>query len=408
MKNLLYFVYVWPEATSSAAGVRCEELLNFFQQRGWKITLASSCAENVFSERFRAQGFSTLALQLNDTSGDESLKAVGPDLVLFDRFVMEEQFGWKVREFFPDVPTVIDTQDLHFLRRNREELHRKRDEYLGDELLDSANLLQGETFQREIASFLRSDGVLILSRWEMDLLECNLPFLKSKLCWFPLLSQEEPPPLPIFEDREDICFLGNYRHGPNLDGFQWFVESIWKKLPSRPCRLFTYGAYPAKYVSDLHGKFDIHFVGAVDDHREKLKSHRLLVAPLRYGAGMKGKVLEAWNCGTPVIGTPIAFEGMWLAPQTAPVFFDLASFTENFKKLYEEKSPWKSAQLSAKLAAKQFSLVLHRDRLDSFLAPRLADIKLLRQKDHLGKILNAQSLNSMKYLSRWIECKNRK
>src|SRR5690606_37474589 len=111
-----------------------------------------------------AQNISVKNIQLNDASFDEFIKELNPEIVLFDRYISEEQFGWRVSENCPDVLKILDTEDLHFLRKAREEAVKK------EIPVYEANLFS-ETAKRELASILRCDLSLIISEYEMELLQ---------------------------------------------------------------------------------------------------------------------------------------------------------------------------------------------------------------------------------------------
>src|SRR4051812_41324447 len=118
--RLLYIGYVWPEYTASAAGVRNWSIVESLLAAGWKIRYQSHAKPNDFTARLEALGVETACIAANDPAFDASVRDFSPDFALFDRFVTEEQFSWRVREVCPDALRILDTQDLHFLRKARE------------------------------------------------------------------------------------------------------------------------------------------------------------------------------------------------------------------------------------------------------------------------------------------------
>lgn len=157
MTNVLIIGYVWPEPVSSAAGSRMMALIQLFQQQGWKVSFASPAALSEHMFDLDSIGVITASIEVNDASFDDYIREQQPDIVLFDRFMMEEQFGWRVEKYCPSALRLLDTEDLHFLRHARHQAYKQGREVNKQDLF-------GELAQREIASILRSDLSLIIQR----------------------------------------------------------------------------------------------------------------------------------------------------------------------------------------------------------------------------------------------------
>src|SRR6218665_419081 len=114
--SLLVIGYVWPEPRSSAAGGHMMQLLDCFLQRGWQITFATPAKEGEHKADLAALGIGEQAIELNNASFDTFVHALNPAVVLFDRFMMEEQFGWRVEQQCPQALRVLETSDLQSLR----------------------------------------------------------------------------------------------------------------------------------------------------------------------------------------------------------------------------------------------------------------------------------------------------
>lgn len=119
-KRLLILGFVWPEPNSSAAGGRMMQLISMFQKQGLAITFASPAQDSEYMESLIDFGVEKVSIELNNTSFDLFVNELQPDLVLFDRFMMEEQFGWRVAENCPKAIRILDTEDLHCLRLARQ------------------------------------------------------------------------------------------------------------------------------------------------------------------------------------------------------------------------------------------------------------------------------------------------
>jgi spore coat polysaccharide biosynthesis predicted glycosyltransferase SpsG len=125
MKNLVIIGKVFPEPNSTAAGSRMLQLMDLFLTQNYQITFLStaSISENSFDLNSKNIQFQNIVL--NDNSFDDLIKKLNPEIVIFDRFTTEEQFGWRVSEQVPNAVKILDTEDLHFLRNAREKALNK-------------------------------------------------------------------------------------------------------------------------------------------------------------------------------------------------------------------------------------------------------------------------------------------
>src|SRR5690606_36117112 len=154
--KVLFIGLVWPEPTSSAAGKRILQLVEFFLNRGNEVVISSAAAKSEASFELNKWNVQEVLVQLNHSSFHEFLKKINLNIVVYDRFVSEEQFSWRVTQECPNAVQILDTEDLHFLRAAREKAYKKQEE------ID----LYNEITTREIASILRSDLSLMISEFE--------------------------------------------------------------------------------------------------------------------------------------------------------------------------------------------------------------------------------------------------
>ncbi len=402
----LFFVYVWPEPTSSAAGLRTRELMRALQAAGWKVSAVSPGGTSRFSEELNALGIETYTCDPNlSPATDSALGALPtPALVVYDRFVMEEQFGWRARALWPRALHLVDTQDLHCVRRAREKLAHKGASW--EAILRPSRRELGEDLLRELSSLYRADAGLVVSSWEKELLE-SFAFPTESLLHLPFPAAIDDK-TPLFHERSGFCFLGNFRHAPNLDSVRWLLGEPWpalrQKMPS--AELHLYGSYPPSEISQHKGKNGVYAHGPVADHRAALRKHRALLAPLRFGAGIKGKVLESWGTGTPVLGSPLTFEGMLAEGLIAN---DEKSFVTAAFALHEEEDLWARQNELGKAALRanyeQNSLA---ENFLMFIAKKQQSLVTERESNLTGAMLRHHQSNSTKYFSRWIEAKNAK
>ena len=399
-KHIVFLGYVWPEPSSSAAGVRTISLVNHALKAGAKVTFLSPSKTNSFSDALNALGVATHEIAANDSGFDILIKDLNPDTVVFDRFVLEEQFSWRVAEACPKALRVIDSQDIHFLRKERERALSNGDapKYEGDEVL------------RELSSVYRSHKTLVLSDAEMHLLTNFFKVPPHLLQYLPICYEKFSGPIKTYSERNGFLFLGNFRHPPNLEGIQWFLDSVFPLLKSKmpTAEVHLYGAYPPKEIASRHSPAQgVYFHGLASEGLEELLNYRVNLAPLRFGAGIKGKIADGWRFGLPCVSTEIGAEGMQLGHDFGGLITkaDPLAFAEACIALHEEESIWqKSVDFSNQILTQKFSTQKNQSEFINLLATLNAE-----SADNLfGKILWWNQHRSTEYFSRWIEEKNKK
>lgn len=412
MKNdfkVLIIGYVWPEPKSSAAGTRMMQLIRLFLDQQWKVVFATPATESEHRFDLESIGVETTNIVLNDDSFDDFVKDLNPNIVMYDRFMMEEQFGWRVSEQCPDALRILDTEDLHFLRQARQLAYKQNKE------IQEGNLF-GDLAKREIASIFRCDLSLIISEYEMELLQ-NVFKVDPKILyylpiWVETFSEEKISKWTKFEDRKDFVFIGNFLHEPNWNSVQYLKESIWplirKQLPEADLKI--YGAYPSQKVFQLHNpKQGFHVMGRAEDALEVIAQARALLAPLRFGAGIKGKFIEAMLCGTPSLTTTNGAESMrGDLPWAGHVTNEAEELVNEAVKIYLDKNHWSEKQQNG------ISIIENRFLKNNFdtdfikrIIQLLVDMENHRQGNFIGAILNHHTMQSTKYMSRWIIEKNK-
>ena len=119
-KSIFIIGSVWPEPNSSAAGWRMMQLINVFKNEGYEIIFASAASDSLNSIDFEKESIKKINIELNNSNFDALIKNISPTIVMFDRYITEEQYGWRATENCPDSLKILDTEDLHFLRKARE------------------------------------------------------------------------------------------------------------------------------------------------------------------------------------------------------------------------------------------------------------------------------------------------
>lgn len=408
-QEVLIIGFVWPEPNSSGAGTRMMQLIELFQEQNWSITFACAAADSEYMFDVTSIGVKKVAIAINDAGFDAFIQELNPTIVLFDRFVIEEQFGWRVAENCPNALRILDTIDLHTLRLARQKAHKDKSEF------DEKDLYS-DTAKREIASILRCDMSLLISEIEMDLLKKHFKIDKKILYYLPFLVDVIDDSIvqnwPKFEDRKDFLFIGNFLHEPNWNAVQFLKESIWpilqKQLPEASMQI--YGAYPSQKVLQLHSVKDRFLVlGRAENAAAVVRKARVVLAPIRFGAGAKGKLIEAMQCGTPSITTSVGAESMNGAlPWNGIIADETPEIANAAVQLYQEKSLWQKSQLyGIDIVNQRYSKSLFNSDFISHILTIQKNIEQHRLENFIGAILLHHTLASTKYMSRWIEAKNK-
>ena len=407
-RKLLAIGYVWPEPNSSAAGSHMMNLLSCFQAAGYEVIFASPAVRGEHKVDLTAIGIEEIEITLNCSSFDTFVKNLAPDVVLFDRFMMEEQFGWRVAMQCPQALRVLDTEDLHFLREARHQGFKQN-------LTINDGLLKNPISLREVAAIFRSDLSLIISEYELQLLVNSfaVPMHILQHCPFMLEPQIAPDNLPSFEQRQHFICIGNFRHAPNWDAVLWLKQQIWPMIRAQlpQAELHIYGAYPPPKATQLHQPKTGFFVdGWTKDAKAVMAQSRVCLAPLRFGAGLKGKLAEAMQCGTPSVTTTIGAEGMhgeldW----PGAVCDDAQDIAQQAVNLCQQADTWALAQQHGYTILKQrFNGEVIRRNLIAKIEELRNNLSTHRQANFIGLMLQHHQHKSTQYMAQWIEAKNKK
>jgi glycosyltransferase involved in cell wall biosynthesis len=406
-KRLLIIGFVWPEPNSSAAGGRMMQLIALFKKQGFAITFCSPAQDSDFMVDLADYDVDKVSVALNDPSFDTYIKELQPHVVVFDRFMIEEQFGWRVAEHCPEAIRILDIEDLHCLRLARQHAFKDKRTF------EISEIVGEEVAKREIASILRSDLSLMVSEFEMQLLQSVFTIDPSLLLYLPLVVDSFDLNSLSFDQRENFVFIGNFLHEPNWNAVQYLKESIWpiirKQLPNAVLEI--YGAYPSQKVFQLHNDKDGFLIkGRAESAKEVISKARVVLAPLRFGAGIKGKLLEAMQYGTPSVTTSIGAESMHAdLDWNGSILDDPQQFADASVGLYQDEIFWKQSQQNGFTIIKQRYLKeLFEEEFKTRLSLLLLNLEQHRRNNFLGQMLLHHTLQSTKYMSRWIEEKNRK
>ncbi|RLO13176.1 hypothetical protein DYB28_001452 [Aphanomyces astaci] len=415
-KAILIAGSVWPERPSSAAGVRTCDMIDILLDEGWDVVCISPSRLNAHTRALAATG---VHCEQVDPNKEEALEAfmcsreTPVHVALFDRYIAEEMYGWQVTKLAPHALRVLDLQDVHFLRKARE-FHVCTDKKDYRTTLQPSIDVEpvASVVLRELASVYRSHLTLYVSEFEKTMLTTRFDVPPRRLRKLDYIVPDDKlnqfP--PNFKDRRHVAVIGSFKHAPNVDGLHWLKDTLWptmrQSLPPHT-ELHMYGSYAsAKAIKSLHNPhMNVHVMGFCDDVHETLASYRVSLAPLRFGAGIKGKIIDSWAAGTPVVSTSVGAEGMHYHPNQpwgGAVADSPAEFADRVAALYGNADEWTAAYEGGKVLCRT-----HYD-LDSQRRTLLDVVGSPTDVDNwVGRVLESSQFRATEYMSRFIQEKNK-
>jgi GT2 family glycosyltransferase/glycosyltransferase involved in cell wall biosynthesis len=260
------------------------------------------------------------------------------DYALMSFWYIGEYYAPAIRKYSPETKIIVDSVDIHFVREVRE-AELKNDEKQ-----------KKEAFKRkenELKTYSEANEVWVITDYDKKVLEENgitkpiqiVPNIHDKI------SETK-----IFEQSSDLLFVGNFWHTPNVDAVKFFHKEVFpeilKEIPD--IKLYIVGNHPTDEILKMKSE-NVIVTGFVEDTAPYLRQARISIAPLRYGAGMKGKIGEALSWGLPVVTTSIGAEGMNLINnETAVITDDSNEFAKAIVKIYNDKMLWEKLSYNGK------------------------------------------------------------
>ena len=334
-KRVLVLDHCTPTPNQDAGSVTVVNTLILLRELGFQVTF-------IPEDNFLYMPNETMALQKIGIeilyapyvySVKEHVEAFGSryDLVFLFRPVVVERNIEIIRKNCLNAKILFHTIDLHFLRLSREALHRSD---------KSTQAVADQMRLRELSAISCVDATIVHSTAEFEILRPLVP--NAKLHVFPLILEVKGA-RRTFKERRDILFIGGFQHAPNIDAVHFFAKEIMpilrKKIPG--IRFLVVGSKPPLDILNLSSE-DVRVLGYMEDLDVALNSARVSVAPLRYGAGIKGKVGTAMAAGLPVVGTSIAAEGMLLSNDENILLADTPEeFANKVCALYSDEDLWR-------------------------------------------------------------------
>lgn len=332
-KRILIFDACTPTPDQDSGSLRMINLIKILKELNYHVIFMP---ENLSHDKSYTESLQQLGVECIYTPFIQNpvdyLKDKGKylDAVLLSRYYVAEPVMPFIREYCPKAQIIFDTVDLHYIRE------RRMAEISGDQKLAK---MAEVTREKELAVANACDVTLVVSPYEVEVLTQELPETQVKV----LTNIHEIYGCRIpFAERQDIMFIGGYQHTPNVDAVEWFVAEIFplieKQLPD--LKFHIIGSKAPKHIEQMASN-NIIFEGFVEDIEPVMDDIRIAVAPLRYGAGVKGKVNMSMSYGQPVVGTKVAVEGMYTENEKDCLMAETPEeFANQVVRLYQDEKLW--------------------------------------------------------------------
>lgn len=332
-KHVLIVEPLLPTFDQDSGSRRMFELIKLFQQLNWQVIFSAEARtrEEPYHRTLVNMGVWVLHRPVFHKRSTHVIRQVAPlvDIAWVCRPQMNRRYGPLMKRL--DIRWINDTVDIHFVREERA---------LKVGAMDSAKAEKvARRKQQELSLFRAADEVIVVTQTEAELLG---KYGVKHVTVVPNIHYPEAQEFPSFGQRQHICFIGGYRHLPNVDAAKWLVDEImplvWKQMPS--LEVYLLGSLPPEPVISLRSE-RVHVPGYLPDVSAYFLSTRIFVAPLRFGAGMKGKIGQSFEFGLPVITTDIGAEGMSLSDRKHYLRANTAEeFAAAILELYDSQPVW--------------------------------------------------------------------
>lgn len=332
-RHILIIDALAPDPTRDSGSLRLMNIMRLLHEDDWRITFMAdnrraSAAEVTLLGRL---GVEVLCKPWSPELGPWMKQhAQALDAVMLCRHYVAEPHMPVVRRLAPRARVLFDTVDLHFLREQRAAEH-------GGSTAMKKQALASQ--KRELALIKAADTTFVVSPVELEMLGRLVPEARVEL----LSNVHE-----VFgragdlRQRRGLVFVGGFGHPPNIDAVRWLVDEIFPRVRAARDDIFLHliGHMPEPARAEL-ARPGVTIHGRVEDLSPWMSTCRVALAPLRYGAGVKGKVNMAMSHGLPVVATSIAMEGMHLTHGQDVLVADNAdAFVVAILRLHDDDALW--------------------------------------------------------------------
>ena len=339
--RLLIVDTIVPETDRDSGSIRMFQMVQVLQRLGYAVSFMAlkQPPSEPYAENLRRIGVEVLDGRINSA---EEIKRLAPFLrvAILSRPVVGEVVEPLLRRFAPTTKIIYDTVDLHYVREAR------RAELEGsDEVLAEAQRYEA----LELGLVTRCDATLVVTDVEKTILHAAVP---SAIIREVSNIHSPIPRVGTFESRHDLLFAGNFNHLPNRDAVEWFVRDIFPRIRARipEVRFKIVGSYMPEEIAAIDEP-GVDVLGWVPSLEPLYHSVRLVIAPLRYGAGIKGKLGESAAHGVPFVCTSIATEGTLMRDEVDCLNADTeVEFADDVVRLYSDPELWNTLSVNVQRA----------------------------------------------------------
>lgn len=347
-QNILVCDIHVPFPDRDAGSVRMHAILTCLREIGHHVTFwpDTHCPLDHYTKDLQAKG---VEVEYGTKSFEEFIRerAGYYDHVILSRPIVAPRYLPLIKHYSPQAKIIFDTVDLHYIRLGRQAK------------IENNSELEAQSKKWkiiELGLIDQADTSLVVSSFEKTELEKVDPTQRVEIV--SLIHELREKPASNFSKRKGVMFIGSYSHLPNKDGLIWFVENVWPLiLRAEPKLSFT--IIGSNMPTDLFAqeKASVKVLGFVEDPSDNFESSRVFVAPLRFGAGIKGKILQSIEYGLPVVTTSVGAEGMFLEDnKTAMIADDPEDFAKKLLEIYTNKTLWENvSRQSQKVLTDHFS-----------------------------------------------------
>ena len=290
-KNILFFSPQWPCYDKNSGGRRLFEILSILSEECNVFYFVQEAENKKYEKMLTSKGIRCYSgdYNLKHELHKLRLKGIQVELSFFSWWITGAMHLKEVKEFFPEIKTIVDSVDVHWLRESRAKI--------GTE--------ERKNFEKSV--YMSCDLVIAVTHEDKAEIEKECPGVDVKV-----VSNIHKEPLEgATSCKKDILFLGGFKHHPNKDAAlrSYNIYKKFKKESNIDCSLYIVGDDPPEEIKRLHDGKEVFVTGLVEDVSPYFFNSRVLLAPLVSGAGLKGKVCEAIVHKIPVLTTKIGAEG---------------------------------------------------------------------------------------------------
>lgn len=332
-KRILVVDHHLPMPDRDSGSLRMFQILKILQKLGHRITFVPDNIANIrpYSDELQKRGIEVFYHPYIKTVR-QYLEEHGHqfDVVILSRCDFAKKHIADVRLQAPQSRVIFDTVDLHFLRQDREA------QVMQDTVIKSTARSKQ---QLEYELIDQADETWVVSAFEQELLRNERPEKSIQIVSNIVDVHGSATPFSL---RHDFLFIGSFQHTPNIDAVIFFTEEIFPLVSQRlpEAKFYVIGDKAPPAVIALANE-NIIVTGLQRDVRPYFDSVKLSVAPLRFGAGVKGKVNQSMGFGVPVVATSVAVEGMALTDREDVLIGDTAAdFARALIDLYQSEELW--------------------------------------------------------------------